>query len=163
MFIHMGRVRKAFTPVACLSGKLRKSSYDRPEGHECFCTETSRCSLPRSIPWSSLLLLLLRAGQRHQALGKAALCVHPWCSTRGELQPWLFQHGCSFVFLSLISPLQASRALLIMSLVAPRSEWSLSEAPCWQAHPRTLCLALAAVLHCLLPSIIFLLPPCSWI
>lgn len=118
---------------------------------------------PEASPGPSLLLLLSRAGQRHQALGKAALCVHPWCSTRGELQPWLFQHGCSFVFLSLISPLQASRALLIMSLVAPGSEWSLSEAPCWQAHPCTLCLALAAVLHCLLPSIIFLLPPCSWI
>lgn len=74
---------------------------------------------PEASPGPSLLLLLLRAGQRHQALGKAALCVHPWCSTRGELQPWLFQHGCSFVFLSLISPLQASRALLIVSLVAP--------------------------------------------
>lgn len=43
VFIHRGRERKCFSPVAFLSGKLRKSLYDQPEGHKCFCTETSWC------------------------------------------------------------------------------------------------------------------------
>lgn len=43
VFIRLGRERKAFSPVASLSGKLRKSLHDQPEGHKCFCTETSWC------------------------------------------------------------------------------------------------------------------------
>ena len=90
VYIHLRRERKAFSPVASLSGKLRKSLHDHPVGHKCFCTETSRCSVcPEASPGPSLLLLLLQAGQRHQALGKAAPHIHPWYSTRGELQPWL--------------------------------------------------------------------------
>lgn len=90
VFIHLRRERKAFSPVAFLSGKLRKSLRNEPEGHKCFCVETSWCrGFVQKHPGPSLLLLLLQAGQRHQALPKAALRIHPWCSTWGELQPWL--------------------------------------------------------------------------
>lgn len=43
VFIHLGRERKAFSPVASLSGKLRKHLHDQPEGRKCFCADTSWC------------------------------------------------------------------------------------------------------------------------
>lgn len=90
VFIHLRKERKAFSPVAFLYGKLEKSWRNEPEGHCCVCAETSRCrGFAQKHPGPSLLLLLLQAGQRHQALPKAALRIHPWCSTWGELQPWL--------------------------------------------------------------------------
>ena len=45
---------------------------------------------PEASPGPSLLLLLSQAGQRRQALGKSALHIHPWCSTRGELRVLAF-------------------------------------------------------------------------
>lgn len=119
-FFFVGISRKA--PV--ISQRATSASAQRHHGAE---------SLPRSIPRSQPASAAFTAVQSRQALGKAAPCIHPWCSTRGELQPWLSQPGCSFVFLGPLSPLQASRVPLLPSLVAPGSECSLSEAPCWQA------------------------------
>lgn len=54
VFIHLGRERKAFSPVASLSGKLRKSLCNQPEGHNCASAQRHHGAegLPRSIPRS---------------------------------------------------------------------------------------------------------------
>lgn len=89
VFIHRGRKRKAFSPVASLSGKLRKSLCSQLEGHKCFCTEATWCrGFVQKHPQVPACFCCFHRQDKHQALGKAALCIHSWCSTRGELQRW---------------------------------------------------------------------------